>query len=130
MVEARLRTTASGARFLGLLRRHAIEAFELVNRRRAVTVVWHRHRGPAYAALLARALRDPNTPMPHVVDGVPLERMLVAMREVLARHGSPALRASLEKDGDWLYDLLCSCTVVADFLSRLDDASAPTDART
>jgi len=129
-LEARLLTTASGARFLGLLHRHAVEVYELVSRCRAVTVVWHRHRGPAFAALLARALCDPNTPMPQEVDGVPLERMLVAMKEVLVRHGSPVLRASVEKDGDWLLDLVCSCMGVGDFLSRLDDASASTDART
>jgi hypothetical protein len=122
-LERRLRATRAGPILLALIERHAGEAYELVTCRRAVTVVWHRHRGPAFAARLARALREPGGRLPVEVDGVALNSLLAAMAAALERHGSPALRASLDRHARWLLQLLDGCTDVTALLARLETRS-------
>jgi hypothetical protein len=119
-LEARVRATAAGSALIALIERHAVEAYDLVTRRRAVTVVWHRHRGPAFVALFARALNDPSGALPSAADGVPLRSMLSAMATALRQHGSAGLRADLDAHEPWILGLLDGGANVVEVLTRLD----------
>ena len=110
---------------IALVERHAAEAYELVTKRRAVTVTWHRNQGPAFVARFARALIDPYASLPAEANEVPVQSMLAAMGAALRQHGSPRLRADLDAYEPWILGLLDSCGSLEELMSRLE-ATSPT----
>jgi hypothetical protein len=119
-LEERVRLTESGPVLLGLIERHATEVYELVTRVRAVTVVWHRHQGPAFVALFAQTLSGRGGRLPVQVNGIALRKMLTAMASVLRRHGSQGLSADLDLHEGWMVDLLDGGGGIDELLSRLE----------
>lgn len=122
-LERRVRATGAGAVLMALVERHAAEMYELVNRRRAVMVVWHRQHGPAFVARFARALRDPVGVIPVETNGVPLRSMIAAMAAAFRQYGSPELRADVEAYEAWLLSMLDGCEDLEAFLARLDSTT-------
>jgi hypothetical protein len=122
-LERRVRATATGPMLISLIERHAAETYELVNQRRAVTVVWHRHQGPAFVVLFARLLRGPEGALPAEANNVPLRSLLSAMTAALRQHGSPSLQSDLDAYGPWIINLLDACRGIDELLARLDAAS-------
>ncbi len=101
----RMQQRARTALIFGLGRQHADEIMRLINHCRPVTVAWHRAQGPALLATLMGAVRDGHYKIPARVKGVALHEALERMREVLSKHGSPALRATMERrEGDSIID--------------------------
>src|SRR5262249_46782667 len=100
----RLRRSPRGLAWLELIDAHREECRDLINRCRPVTVAWHRGKGPAYLAAVARSGKDPNYRIPGEIDGVSREQCARLMSEALLRHGSPALAAALRARGDALRD--------------------------
>jgi hypothetical protein len=96
----RLERRERTALIFGLGRQHADEIMRLVNHCRPVTVAWHRAQGPALLAVLMGAVRDGHYRIPARVKGVALHEALERMREVLSKHGSAALCAAMEHEGD------------------------------
>src|SRR5262245_7952007 len=92
-----LRDRNPGSVLRELFDRHHREILSLVNNRRAVTVVWHRHQGPAYVAALARAGRVEQYKIPFSIDGISRETLLLAMEDVLRKHGNRALIADMDR---------------------------------
>jgi hypothetical protein len=90
-----------------LYRRHRDEVTHLVEHRRPVTVAWHRHQGPAFAAAVNRSHREPAYRIPHEINGVTRQALLVAMGRVLREHGSEVLRRDLREHAFTLIDELC-----------------------
>jgi hypothetical protein len=88
-------------------RKHREEVAGLIDHCRPVTVAWHRHHGPAFAAAVNRNQRDPRFRIPHEINGVSRSEMLVAMARVLDEHGSFSLREDLREYGLELMDDLC-----------------------
>jgi hypothetical protein len=117
---ARARTTPAGLTLMRLIERHAAEVYDLVNRRRAVTVVWHRHRGPAFVALFARALGNSAGVLPAEADGVSLGSMVAAMGAALRQHGSPGLRSDVEKYERWVLGVIDGSATLDDIFARLE----------
>lgn len=70
---------------------HQNEVVRLVNRNRRVTVAWHRHHGPAFAAHCLKSLREPDYMVPREIEGVTRTAMITAMAEMLSAHGSQSL---------------------------------------
>jgi hypothetical protein len=122
LLEDKLATTALGRAFIAVMREHLAEVVPLVLRRRAVTVVWHRHHGPAFVALGARALVA-GTALPTEVDGVSRRALLGNMADALARFGSPALRVAIEAHRPWLLELAAECRDVDALVARLREAA-------
>ena len=122
-LQRRVGTSASGRLLIALVERHAAEAYELVTKRRAVTVTWHRNQGPAFVARFARALRDPYAALPTEANEVPVQSMLAAMGAALRQHGSPRLRADLDAYEPWILGLLDGCGSLEELLSRLEAVS-------
>lgn len=97
----RLQARERTALVFDLGRRHADEIMRLINHCRPVTVAWHRVQGPALLATLMGAVRDGHYKIPARVKGVALHEALERLREVLSKHGSPALRETMERrEGD------------------------------
>lgn len=124
-LERRVRATVSGPALIALIEYHAAEAHDLVNHRRAVTVVWHRHQGPAFVALFARSLSNPYGTFPSEANLIPLRSMLAAMGSALRQYGSLSLRSDLDMYEPWIIRLLDGCGSVHELLARLE-ASLPT----
>lgn len=82
-----------------LAHKHREEVADLIDHCRPVTVAWHRHNGPAFAAAVNRNQRDPRFRIPREINGVSREALLVAMARVLDEHGSFALREDLREHG-------------------------------
>jgi hypothetical protein len=74
---------------------HREEIFHLVNRRRPVTVVWHRGKGPAFLAHAADSARHPERLVPREIDGVSRRTLVENMARAFSEHGSPALREAV-----------------------------------
>jgi hypothetical protein len=81
-----------GRGVLGLYQKHRQEVVHLVNHCRPVTVVWHRNKGPAYLNRAIHAIRDPDLQLPREIDGVSRETLIRNMAQVLAEHGSEAMK--------------------------------------
>jgi hypothetical protein len=82
-----------------LARKHREEVADLIDHRRPVTVAWHRHNGPAFAAAVNRNQRDPRFRIPREINGVSRDELLVTMARALDEHGSFALREDLREHG-------------------------------
>ncbi len=126
----RMQRRARTAQIFGLGQAHATEIMQLVNHCRPVMVAWHRAQGPALLATLMGAVRDGHYRIPARVKGVALHEALACMREVLARHGSPALRASLERhEGDSILEATRDCRDLNEILERLAAEPEPAGVR-
>jgi hypothetical protein len=80
-----------------LVERHQHEVLQLVNHKRAVTVAWQRHRGPAFVAALARASRAQGYRLPFEIEGVARDALLAAMERALLAHGSDGLKRDMAR---------------------------------
>jgi hypothetical protein len=117
----RARQTRGGRALIALIERHAAEVQDLVFRCRAVTVVWHRHRGPNFVALLARSVGDPTSVLPAESGGISLSRLITAMAAALRRHGSPGLRVDVATHEQWLLGVIDGCDSLDDVFARLEE---------
>jgi hypothetical protein len=88
-----------------LFERHHREVLDLVNQRRPVTLVWHRHQGPAFVAALARAGRVEEYRIPFAINDVTRHALLEAMEKVLRAHGSRPLVADMDRFRNDIYAL-------------------------
>jgi hypothetical protein len=118
--EQRLRSTPGGRQLEKLLNKHANECLELVNTRRAVTVVWHRKHGPAFVAAVARALRAGRLEVPAPIQGISFPVMLAAMADILTRNGSIVLRRDIEANREWILDVISEGRSIEEMLSLLE----------
>lgn len=76
---------------------HHAELLDLVDRRRRVTIAWHRGGGPAILQTLIRMAADPALAMPVTVNGVPPMDRLTHIHAVFHAHASPGLRRALDR---------------------------------
>jgi hypothetical protein len=95
--------TELGKSVLDLVERHEEEVGALIKHERAVTVAWHRSRGPAFLNRLLANARDPATPIPDVIEGVTRAEFLRSLDAALREHGSPALQRDLELHAETLH---------------------------
>ena len=123
-VRARVSRSPLGRKALELVEAHAAEVLRLVWHLRAVTVVWHRHHGPAFIVLFARALARAGSTFPEVAGGVSRASLVDAMADALAAHGSPALRSDLEAARPWLRDILAMSRNLEELCERLAEQAA------
>jgi hypothetical protein len=120
----RLAKTEQGRDLIRILDLHMPEVLRLVWTRRAVTVVWHRHQGPAFVALFARALAKPGEPFPTEAGGISRRALLNALCDMLEAYGSESLRYDLEAVRPWLLDVLASCKNVDSLCDLLSERAA------
>jgi hypothetical protein len=97
-------------------RKHREEVAGLIDHCRPVTVAWHRHHGPAFAAAVNRSQREPAYRIPPEINGISRHELLVAMARVLEKHGSTALQEDLREHGLELLDDLCRAENVREIL--------------
>lgn len=105
-LELRLRQTERGRELWSIIDRHQREILRLVNRERAVTVVWRRNQGPAFIAAMGRSLKEPTFRIPEEMNGVSRQRLIIAMATMLDAHGSEALRSTLAEHRALLQEVL------------------------
>lgn len=118
-LEQQLGTTERGQMLRSLVRDHGIEMADLVHHRRRVTVCWHRHQGPAFAALVAEAIREPERSIPAEHGGVSLRALLSVMCDVLLTEGSSALRAALQQNREWVLEWVSSSDRIPGLVAAL-----------
>jgi hypothetical protein len=102
--EDALADTDRGRRLLALVREHHREVRALIDHHRPVTVTWHRNKGPGFVAALIDAARTKSSTVPTLVAGHSLETLLERMADVLARFGTPELRAAIAETRDAVLD--------------------------
>ncbi len=95
--EQEMQATAAGRNFAEAVRRHFTEAMELIQTNRRVATVWHRSGGPQILNSFLRIVQFRDEPLLNEVDGRPLRDCLARMHGILARHGSAALAADLNR---------------------------------
>jgi len=130
VLEQRVRATRLGGELLDAGFRHGPAIGRLVHHCRPVTVAWHRGRGrgPAWAAHLLNAARSELYVLPDEVEGVTRRAVLERMRDVLATHGSDALRADHQKHGVAVLELALEGSV-SDILDHLESTGPTAVAR-
>ena len=74
----------------------------LVRSCRPATVAWHRNRGPAFLASVLAHLKNASQSLPKEIDGISRAMLFQRMAEVLSKHGSHALRDTIERHRDIL----------------------------
>jgi hypothetical protein len=114
----------SDALFAALVRRHRDEVTRLIDHCRPVTVAWHRHRGPAFAAAVNRSHREPAYRIPREINGISRPELLVAMARALEQHGSAALQEGLREHGLALIDDLSQADNIRAILFPAVEAAA------
>lgn len=120
----RFLATAEGQRIAALIEAHRLEVIQLVNRCRPVTVAWHRGKGPAFLSRAIGNAADPGIRIPHAIDGVTREALLLEMERVLEENGSPALRAALEEHRDEILPYLDDFDSLHDLVDSLAERQA------
>ncbi len=116
----RMQRRARTSLIFGLGQGHAAEIMQLINHCRPVTVTWQRAQGPALLATLMSAVRDGHYQIPARVKGVALHEALARLREMLAKHGSDELRATMERgEADTILEVTRDCCDLNEILERL-----------
>ena len=90
-------STERGREFFELIKKHRMEAVNLVNHRRPVTVAWHRSNGPAFLSHLINNARDPEHTVPREIEGVDRETLIQNMARAFLTHGSTELKSAVER---------------------------------
>jgi hypothetical protein len=116
---ARLLAHPAGEWIWALANTHREEVVELVRRHRPVTVAWHRAGGPALFALALKTLRAGGDTLPAPPDGSTLEAALARVGDALSKHGSPALRAAINRYRTQLLAAVRESTTVTELLEKL-----------
>lgn len=93
MLRRRLSETENGRRIAALIEEHRNEVVHLVNHERAVTVAWHRNKGPQFLSEAAVNACQAEHRVPREIDGVSREALIRNLAKVLYEHGSARLRA-------------------------------------
>lgn len=104
-----------------LIDEHRLEVIRLVNHNRRVAVVWHRHQGPAFLNRAINNARDPQELIPAEIEGVTGRGLLAAMGDVLAEHGSPALREAILRYRQDVLALAEGCDNLHELVDRLSE---------
>lgn len=126
VVRRAVKETERGRQLLALVTRHLETVTELVHHRRHVKVVWHRNRGPAFAAAVLEALRDPTRTVPEQIAGVTFEHALGRFIDVLKIEGDEPLVRDLELHGPWITELLLRKQTMQDVLASLSHPTVAT----
>jgi len=92
-----LEATSAGRALVDLWLGHQDELLGLVDRRRRVTIAWHRGGGPALMQTLFRMAGDPGFRMPATLNGTPPLTRIDHIAAVLRAHASAELRAALDR---------------------------------
>lgn len=93
MLRQRLTESENGRRIAALLEEHQSEVVHLVNHERAVTVAWHRNKGPQFLNEAAANALNPEHQVPREIEGISREVLLRNMAKALYAHGSAGMRA-------------------------------------
>ncbi len=120
-LQARLSETPHGQALLHLASQHGSEILNLVNNNRAVTVTWHRKQGPAFLAALGRSAKHAVYEVPDSIEGVSRQQLVMSMADVLAEHGSLALKSLIDRYTLPLLQLFQRADTVDDMLRELAD---------
>jgi hypothetical protein len=112
--ERTLAGSPQGRHLLKIVRRHLRESLDLVNRRRRVTVVWQRNKGPAFVAAFLNMARSGGGAIPKTVAGYSLETLANALFDVLLLEGSSALSSAIEENRAFLCDIIHDCDNIED----------------
>lgn len=93
MLRQRLSETENGRRIAALIQEHQSEVVHLVNHERAVTVAWHRNKGPQFFNEAAANAVNPEHLVPREIEGISREALIRNMAKALYAHGSAEMRA-------------------------------------
>jgi hypothetical protein len=110
------RSTEKGRQLHDIFGQVRREIGYLVRNCRPVKIAWHRSQGPQYLSHVQRHFRGATDSVPHELNGVSRDRLLVRMDGALRKHGSIPLRAALEKYGTDLIRLLSRGESVDDWI--------------
>jgi len=108
-----------GQFYHALALQHLQEVTHLVNRVRPVTVAWHRLHGPDFLGHMVNASRHADHAVPREFHGVERGPGFDQLLDVLARHGSPGLRGSIEAHRHEVRTLLDSADDIGTLADRL-----------
>jgi hypothetical protein len=117
----RLLQSPEGPRIAALIEAHRQEVVHLVNHNRRVTVVWHRHQGPAFLNRAIHNARDPEQTIPREIQGITGAMLLASMGNVLAEQGSPALRDAIGQYREEVLALAEGCDNLHELVDRLSE---------
>jgi hypothetical protein len=95
--EEEICATPLGQQYATLVRRHMVEAQQLINTNRRVATVWHRSGGPQLVQALLRMLQDRDQPLAREINGKPLVDCLQNIQDILLRHASAPFSADLKR---------------------------------
>ncbi|HXP70726.1 MAG TPA: hypothetical protein VOA88_15700 [Candidatus Dormibacteraeota bacterium] len=93
MLRQRLSETENGRRIAALIQEHQSEVVHLVNHERAVTVAWHRNKGPQFLNEAVANAVNPEHLVPREIEGISREALIRNMAKALYAHGSAEMRA-------------------------------------
>lgn len=91
-IQALICSTPDSAHFFKKIRNYRAEVLYLINKKRQVTLCWHRMRGPAFIAACLRKLRDPGYTIPHEINGIKRTKLIREMANILSIYGSDNLK--------------------------------------
>lgn len=110
-LQRQLSTSPLGEAVATAIEKHTPEIGELVNHCRPVTVVWHRHYGPAWSVHFLNSIKDRDYRIPDEVKDVSKQLFLSRMAVVLEENGSKALQQDIVKY-TWLINAMATTSTV------------------
>jgi hypothetical protein len=119
-IERELTRSEPGRALLVDVRRSQVEVRRLIEHRRRVTLVWHRHKGPAFVAAAINLGREGYTEIPQEVAGARAADLVRAMLDVLAREGSAELREVVDGRRELLTWLVDNCGDLEEVVAHLE----------
>jgi hypothetical protein len=105
-----LRGSRRGTILLGKIGQHRREVRQLFATARAIQATWRELRGAAFYHHCVENARDPAHLIPHTIDGIGREQLVMAMLPLLQRHASPALARDIARYQDWAIAMLLPIT--------------------
>jgi len=117
--EDQLDETALGREVLSVIEKHADEVMGLINHNRPVIVAWNRNKGPAFIKSFMDSGYEEDQPFVREVDGVSMQRLLLAMSEQFMDYGSIELKASIGKYAHMVFKIAAKANSLAEIMKMI-----------
>ena len=117
--EDQLDQTMMGREVIAAIEKHAEEVMNLITHNRTVIIAWNRNKGPAFIKSFMDSGFENETAFIKEIDGIKIERLLLAVSEALMDYGSAGLKQSIGKYASMVFRILDSSQSLVEILERI-----------
>ncbi len=120
--EDQLDQSSMGREVIATIENHAEEVMHLIAHNRHVMVAWNRNKGPAFIKSFMDSGFETDLAFTKELDGIRIEKLLMAISEALMDYGSADLKQSIGKYASLVFRVLDSSNSLVEIIDRIKES--------